>query len=275
MKRDIIAVLFFLVSLLTASCTKMDKLFNNGEPVTEQRNLGRRFETICIYNNVNVKLVSSDRQYIELTCPKNLIEKVTTEVKGDSLIIKNENDYNWIRSFDYSIDMTVYYDSLREITYASIGDLRCSDSIRGYSTLLIDTIPLDSIQLDTLNIVIDTIETHLSHNFVLRIKEGCGDIDLCFSCDVLKTVFSFGTSKVTLRGKAAYAEHYLKSYGTIHAENLNSYIVKVQSQSTNDIYVWARNVLEAYLSSIGNVYYKGNPWIVQECTNEGQVIKLE
>ena len=261
MKRKLIIVLFFLVNLTVSSCSKV---FTNGKPVTEQRNLGHRFETICIYNNVNVKLVSSDRQYIELTCPENLIEKVTTEVKGDSLIIKNENEFNWLRSFDYSIDMTVYYDSLREITYASIGNLCCADSIRGFETMSIDTITGT-----------DSIETHWKRNFVLRIKEGCGDIDLCFRCDVLKTVFSYGTSNVTLRGKASYTEHYMKSYGAIHAENLDSYIVKVQSQSTNDIYVWARNQLRAYLSSIGNVYYKGNPWIVQDCSNEGRVIKLE
>lgn len=274
MKRNAIVVLFFLVSLMAASCSKV---FTNGEPVTEHRNLGQRFETVCIYNNVNVKLVNSDRQGVEVTCPENLIENVTTEVKGDSLIIKNENDFNWLRSYDYSIDLTVYYDSLREITYASIGDLRCTDSIRGYSTISTDTIPLeiDTTGIDTTHIGIDTIVTTTSRHFVLRIKEGSGDIDLCFNCDVLKTVFSFGTSKVTLRGIAGYTEHYMKSYGCIHAETLNSNIVKVMSESTNDTYVWARGQLIVRLSSIGNVYYKGHPWIEKECTSDGDVFKLE
>lgn len=274
MKRNAIVVLFFLVSLMAASCSKV---FTNGEPVTEHRNLEQRFETVCIYNNVNVKLVNSDRQGIEVTCPENLIEKVTTEVKGDSLIIKNENDFNWLRSYDYSIDLTVYYDSLREITYASIGDLRCTDSIRGYGTISTDTIPLeiDTTGIDTTHVGIDTIVTTMSRHFVLRIKEGSGDIDLCFNCDVLKTVFSFGTSKVTLRGIAGYTEHYVKSYGCIHAETLNSNIVKVMSESTNDTYVWARGQLIVRLSSIGNVYYKGHPWIEKECTSDGDVFKLE
>ncbi len=274
MKRNAIVVLFFLASLMAASCSKV---FTNGKPVTEHRNLGQRFETVCIYNNVNVKLVNSTRQGIELTCPENLIEKVTTEVKGDSLIIKNENDFNWLRSYDYSIDLTVYYDSLREITYASIGDLRCTDSIRGYGTISTDTIPLeiDTTGIDTTHVGIDTIVTTMSRHFVLRIKEGSGDIDLCFNCDVLKTVFSFGTSKVTLRGIAGYTEHYVKSYGCIHAETLNSNIVKVMSESTNDTYVWARGQLIVRLSSIGNVYYKGHPWIEKECTSDGDVFKLE
>ena len=158
----------------------------------------------------------------------------------------------------------MYYDSISRIQFASIGRLTCTDSIKG-----IQIKDLDSITIDN-----DTVYSY-PHYFVLNIKEGSGDIDLTFNCQVLKTVFSNGTSKVTLRGMAGYAEHYMRSYGTIHAENLNTNIVKVHSQSTNDIYVWARNELEAHLSSIGNVYYKGNPWIMQYCSGEGRVIELE
>ena len=277
MKRNVIAVLFFLVSLTAASCSKVDALFNNGEPIAETREVEHRFNTISMYNNVNVKLVQDNHPHLELTCPKNLIDKVKTEIEGDTLYIRNENNFNWLRSYDYSIDMTVYYDSLREITYASIGDLRCTDSIRGYGSLVTDTITIgaDTTGVDTALVVIDSVMTYWSRNFVLRIKEGSGDIDHCFDCDVLKTVFSFGTSKVTLRGLAGYAEHYVKSYGCIHAETLNSNIVKVMSDSTNDTFVWARSRLIARLTSIGNVYYKGHPWVAKECSGDGDVIRLE
>jgi len=219
----------------------MDTLFNNGEPITEQRNVEKNFSAISMSNNVNVRLVHDRRPRLELTCPKNLIEKVTTEIVGDTLHIKNENDFNWLRSFDYSIDLTVYYDSLRLINYASIGDLLCTDTIKGN----------------------------------LNINEGCGNIDLTFDCGVLKTRFNNGTSEVTLRGQSSYTEINMRSYGVVHAENLNSNFVRVQSYSTNDAYVWARTKLTVWLHSIGNVYYKGNPWVVKECYGDGQVIKLE
>ena len=264
MKRKHIIVLFFLASLLIASCTKMDKLFNNGEPVTEYRSLGYPFKVISIHNNVNVKLIRDNHPHLELTCPKNLIERITTEIEADTLVIKNKNEYNWLRSYDYDIDLTIYYDSINRIQFASIGQLTSLDSIKGIRTKNFDSITIDN----------DTVYSY-PKTFVLNIKEGSGDIDLTFDCQVLKTVFSNGTSKVTLHGVVGYVEHYMRSYGTIHAENLNTNIVKVHSQSTNDIYVWARNELEAHLNSIGNVYYKGNPWIVQECTGEGHVIKLE
>lgn len=262
MKKRHIAILFFLISLLTVSCSKLDSLFNNGEPITEQRNPNGRFKVISMYNNVNVKLVQSDHPKIELTCPKNLIEKVTTEVIGDTLFIRNENDYNWLRSFDYDIDMTVYFNDLRAIYFASNGNLLCTDSIRGIEELAIDTteMGLDTSWVRTLN---------------LYINEGSGNIDLTISSDVVKTLFRNGTSEVVLRGIASYTEIIMRSYGVVHAEALCSNFVRVQSNSTNDAYVYAKTKLTAWLYSIGNVYYKGHPWIVQECPSDGRVIKLE
>ena len=252
MKRNLIAVLFFLVSLALASCSK----FSNGDPVTEQRNVGQPFRIICMHNNVNVTLVHDSHPRLELTCPKNLIENVTTETVGDTLFIKNENDFNWLRSFDYRIDLTVYYDSLREVNYASIGELRSTDTLRGVREQSIDTIDSDSVSA--------TVSV-----FYLNVNEGCGDIDLTLNCDVLKNNFGNGTSKVTLRGKSAYTEIIMRSYGAVHAEELNSNFVRVQSHSPNNAYVWARSRLTVWLYSIGNVYYKGEPEIIPEAMEGG------
>jgi hypothetical protein len=256
MKRDIIAVLFFLVSLTVASCSK----FSNGEPVTEQRNIGKRFEVLCMYNNVNVNLKHSSHPHLELTCPKNLIDNIFTEVVGDSLVIRNDNDFNWIRSYNYTIDLTVYYDSLREINFASTARLIGLDTLRGMSML-------------------DSLETTV-HGFTLRVTEGCGDIDLTLNCDVLYDRFTNGTSSIVLHGQTAYSEHDLQSYGTINAMGLNSNFVRVQSRSTNDVYVFVRNGggLRTKIYSIGNIYYKGNPaphYTSHESYGEGQLIKLE
>ena len=262
MQRNVIAVLFFLVSLMATSCSKMDALFRNGEPVTEQRSVSQPFTVVSMYNNVNVMLVKDSYSHLELTCPKNLIDKVTTEMEGDTLVVKNLNEFNWLRSYDYSIDLTVYYDSLRSVNYCSIGELRCAEPLVGMWKP--STAPIDTIA--------DTIPTT---QFILRIHEGSGDIDLSFNCHVLKTVFRNGTSKVTLKGFAGYTEHYLDSYGTIRAEEMFSGNVKVLSNSTNDVYVWAKSTLTAYLTGIGNVYYKGNPRIEAGCSGDGRVLPLE
>lgn len=256
MKRNLIAVLFFLVSLLTASCSK----FSNGEPVSEQRSIGQSFNTIYMFNNVNVSLMHSNNPHMELTCPKNLIANIFTEVVGDTLFIRNNNDLKWLRSFDYTIDLTVYYDSLSEINYASTGRLISLDTIRGMS------IP-------------DSVRSSVSC-FTLQVTEGCGDIDLTFNCDVLHSRFTNGTADVVLHGKTAYSDHDLQSYGKVDASDLNSNFVRVQSKSTNDTYVLVRDGggLRTFIYSLGNIYYRGNPspqYTSHENHGDGRLIKLE
>lgn len=263
MKRSHIAALFFLVSLLTSSCSKI--AFSNGEPITESRPIGRNFTSISVYNNINVKLIHSNEPRLELTCPKNLIDNIVTElsVTGDTLVIRNDNTLNWIRSYDYSIDLTVYYDQLREINYASICELVSADSLTGVVAQFIDSTS-------------QTIDTIMAYGFNLNVIEGSGPIDLMVKCEMLRINFTNGTSDVTIRGTVGYAEFLTRSYGVIHAENVAANLVRVQSESTNDVYAWARSNLTAWLYSIGNVYYKGDPEIVVEaCTSDGRVIRME
>ena len=267
MKRNLIAILFFLVSLMATSCSK--SIFSNGAPVTESRSVEGNFTSICMYNNVNVKLVHSDYPHLELTCPENLIEKIVTKLSatGDTLIIKNENPFNWLRSFEYSIDLTVYFTNLHEINYAAIGDLSCTDPLTGSPYTFLDTIINGN----------DTIITpeSVDRAFFLNINEGSGDINLTLDCDVLKNKFGNGTSNITLKGTTGYSEHITQSYGRIDALELNSNLVQVESSSTNDVYVWAQSQLEVQLFSIGNIYYKGDPAItIQACTSDGRLIPL-
>ena len=277
MERKVIAVLYILVSLMASSCSK----FSNGEPVTEERDVDH-FVAISMFNNVNVKLKHSNHPHLELTCPENLIERITTEVEGDTLYIKNENDYDWMRSYDYSIDLTVYYDSLRQIDYASIGSLTCAkdDSIKGVGikqlsmVMNIDT----TYNADTIFSIDTTVYTEYIYpkTFFININEGSGDIDLNLKCDVVKNDFVNGTSLVTLRGKANYTLINMRSYGAVHAENLHSNIVRVKSESTNDAYVWFQSNLYVAIYSIGNVYYKGitNRVVLEKDTGDGRAIPL-
>ncbi len=265
MKRNLTALLFILVSLMSASCSKWP--FSNGNPVSETRSVDPNFRIIFLYNNVNVKLMHSDHPRLELTCPENLIDNIITKTSGDTLFVKNENKHNWMRSYDYDINLTIYYDSIHEISYASIGDLSSAegDTLVGVSVRRTDTV-----------IVFDEWNSSYIQTFKLYINEGSGNIDLTLRCNEFKNRFGNGTSCVTLRGRTDYAEYNSRSYGTIHAEELKADFVRVQSQSTNDIYINASNIIRVWLYSIGNVYYKGSASLsVEACNGTGRPIRLE
>jgi len=206
MQRSLSVVLYILGSLLITSCSKVDSLFNNGEPITVQREMDQVFHSISMYNNVNVKLVHDNHPHLELTCPENLIEKVTTVVEDGVLTVKNENDYNWLRSYDYSIDLTIYYDSISTINYASVGDLFSTDTIRGYGKREIDTTE-------------SGFHTLWTRSFYININEGCGDIDLAVKCNVFKTDFNNGTSE----GKPKFLYT-----STIHGDETTGWILMLR-----------------------------------------------
>lgn len=276
MKRNLgLLLIFVAVELLLASCQKMDdRLY--GEVTTMEFPIESPFKSICVYNNVSVNLKQSHNTRIELTCPSKLAEKITCDIIGDTLIIKNENGLNLNFSTNYPCEMTVYYDVLRSIDFASIGYLKSAptDSIHGYLAPpnITDTIVNDSLLVDTIS---------NPEYFFLNVNEGSGDIDLSFSCGLIKLFFTNGTSKVTFRGKANYCEYYLRSYGQLDARSLMANYVRINNASANDAYVWATknegpySGLIARIYSRGNIYYKGHPSITLEHYGQGQLIPLE
>lgn len=274
MKRNhALLVIFAVTELLLASCQKMDEHLY-GEVATVEIPIETSFKSICIYNNLSVNLKHSNNPRIELTCPSKLAGKISHEVVGDTLLLKNENGFNLNFSTNYQCEMTVYYDTLRAIDYASIGYLKCAsnDSIRGYRepASVNDSIINDSIFTDTIV---------KPESFFLNINEGSGDIDLTFSCGLIKLFFNNGTSMVSIKGKAHYSEYYLRAYGQLDARNLKSNYVRINNASPNNAYVWAIKDAEpvgliARIYNRGNIYYKGQPTITFEKHGVGRLIPL-
>ena len=276
MKRNhALLIIFAVIELILASCQKIDdRLY--GEVTTMDIPIDKPFKSICIYNNLSVKLKQSHHTRIELTCPSKLADKITYSINGDTLTLKNENSLNLNFSTNYPCELTVYYDILRSIDFASIGYLKCAsptDSIRGYRPppTIVDTIVNDSIAFDTI--------TNPEY-FFLQVKEGSGDIDLTFSCNLIKLFFTNGTSKVNFRGRAHYCEYYLRSYGQLDARNLRANYVRINNASANDAYVWAAKSegpvigLIARIYSRGNIYYKGHPTITYVHEGQGRLLPL-
>ncbi len=111
MNRKNLKYLFFTFSLLFISCDKeeaWDCIKSTGEITTETRIL-ENFNKIVLYDNINLWMIQDSTAYIEITAGKNLIPKISIEIENGILIIKNENKYNWLRSYKYSIDVYLHY----------------------------------------------------------------------------------------------------------------------------------------------------------------------
>lgn len=232
MKRKILFIITSIALLALASSCKKSPL-TNGKVITETREISA-FDTLYLYDNIDVTLVCSDTYKIEITTGENLIPNIISEADGERLLLRNDNTCNWLRSYDIPLEARIYYNSkISSIVYESVGNLHSETYISE------ETLPC----------------------FKLQIKDGAGDIDLKVNCNDLYMTIHSGTNKITMRGSADYTYIYQKGLGPIYALNAPSNKTDVYSYESNNIYINCIEKLNASIYGIGDIYYKGNPEI--------------
>lgn len=254
MLRNIIIII--ISSLILSSCQK-DQIFSilkNGETTTEIRIIARDFNSIEIYDNVNVVLIQDDSTYIELITGENLIENIFTSVSDTALIIRNDNRFDWLRSYDYPLELRLHFKELAHISYFGTGSLTTAGPILGKNN--------------------PSAESPINQELGLHIWEGSGDIDIETDVRTLRVNYHFGTSKVRCYGHSTFSYIYQNSFGPIDALDLASNYVFLKNNSTNDTYVSFKIDMFVTISKIGNVYYKGNKYPALTKTGEGKLKKI-
>lgn len=232
MKRNIIFLLATISLLTFASSCKKSPL-TNGKVVTETRELAA-FDTLYLYDNIDVTLVCSDTYKVEITTGENLLPNIICESNGETLLLRNDNICNWLRSYDIPLKAKIYYDTkISYIIYESVGDL-CSETY---------------ISNDTLS------------RFDLKVEDGSGNINLKVNSDKLYLTIHSGTNNIIIEGSSSYANIYQNGLGPIDASDLPSDKTSVSSHKSNNIYINCVGQLNASIYNIGNIYYKGNPEI--------------
>lgn len=243
--RNILPLL--LLVTLFAGCRKenVDDCFSNaGEVISESRRLSY-FENISLYDNVNLVLVEGNEFSIKVEGGKNLISSVETKVADSVLVIHNTMKCNWVR--DYNNELTVYVScsSLKGIRYESSGDIRTSGNLK-------------------------------FDEFSVNVWGGSGSFDLDVDCNILNLSQHYGTVDFNVSGKTTTTTIYSNSYGPFNCYDLNSNIVFIKSNGTNNCFIHANHILGAEINSVGNIYYTGDPYEIKSIINgSGQLIRVE
>lgn len=230
MKRNILNNFWLLtfgfwLSISFTSCEKAP--WTNGKEVTETRWFDEPVTAIHVYHDIDVTLIEADTFRIEVTTGENLMERITSNVEGGVLYLKNENIRNWIRSYDYPLDIKIYHNSITCVNYESWGDLKSE----GY------------LFQDTIN------------HFDLDVKHGSGHIDIKLNCKTLNISSHDGTAKITVAGSADFADIYHNARNNIYATELVSKDACAKVYYEGSIYVNCINNLEALVNNFGSIYY--------------------
>jgi hypothetical protein len=138
-KYTILSLLIF-VALLVSSCQKanrLDCIKRTGSITTENRVLGS-FSIIEVYDNVQVFLIQDTSNFVLIKAGENLLSNITTNIEGQTLVIKNKNKCNFTRSYKYQIEIYIHFKKLDELIYRGTGP------ITSLNTLVNDTFTFNS-----------------------------------------------------------------------------------------------------------------------------------
>lgn len=219
--------------LLATACSKMnpgDCFTGTGEVTTEKRDAAA-FRYLHLYNNVDVYLTYGPAYSIEVHAGKNILQGIKTQVNDNTLTIKNENTCNWVRSYEKPIEVYISTPTLDSIVYQASGNLTSTNQFI-----------TDSLKLDVL--------------------EGAGTIDLNIVAERSTYNLQYGTVGLNVKGRSHISYVYSGAYGPANLRNLWTVYTFLTNNSTNSCYVWANYTLDAKIENVGDVYYWGNPPIV-------------
>lgn len=236
-----------MASLILISCEKghgFDCFKGTGKIIQESRNVGE-INNIILYDNVNLILQQDSAESIVVEAGEKIIGSIKTELYGGQLIIKNENRCNWIRSYKKEINVYLSVRDLHKIIYYGSGDITSLNSI-----------------------VSDLLE--------IEIHDGAGSINLIIDTEASWFTLHLGVADIKVIGQSDINYVYTAGYGPIDCTSLLTDITYITNNGSNNCFVNVKDVLEAKIGSVGNIYYKGDPSSVKsEITGSGKLIKTD
>lgn len=233
--------------LIIAGCNTLpDFLKNAGETISEERILNN-FTAIQINSTFNIEIQEDTLHKVIITGGKNLIPEIETQIKNDTLIIQNNNNWNVVRGPDERITIHVHVDNLRSI---------------------------EVIQ----PCYITTVKTLKSDIFGIYFKSDISECTMNVECNTFRFWnCKTSTGKYEFSGTTNYAYFGLHHLGNLFANELHVVNGKVLNNSQGDSHVDIHNKMDVSILNSGNVYYYSSPneIIVEEISSSGKLIKID
>lgn len=236
-------VCLLAAGLLTACGKDLGDCFTSAGPQETEYRQAEAFNSILLKDNVDVELMPSASNKMEVTAGKNLMGKIVTKVVNGRLEIGNDNDCNWVRSYSHPLKVKVYAKQIDSIEYRSSGNLTF----------------LDTLRCDT---------------FLINVYEGGGNIKLLLHVEKSQLNSHLGTADLRAYGFSQVNYIYQASFGPVIADSLVTNFNYLENKGTNNCFVQANIALGVTISGPGNVYYSGKADVNLVKTGSGQLIKI-
>ncbi|RLD34617.1 MAG: hypothetical protein DRI72_02400 [Bacteroidetes bacterium] len=233
-----LSVALFLSLLVFATCKK-DKecVKGNGDFVQETR-FPEAFNSVKIYNDANLYFAPGTESRIDLFAESNINPLIKTDVSQGVLTISVNDDECYTATV------------APEITLSSPD---CNEFYMNGSG-----------KLEAHGINSDYFKIAVTGSGPVNSSLGVNELDL----------ISEGSGNINLAGYARECNITLLASGNVYARNLESATCVVVSEGSGNITVNVTVSLSVIIKGSGNVYYSGNPPVIEEIiTGSGLLIK--
>jgi len=240
-------LLFILIYLsVGTSCKKensCDCFKGTGNKIKESRTPSD-FNYIELHDNIDLIITQDTFNKIEVEGGQQLLPNLETSFENDKLIIKNNNKCNWVRTYKKKFTVYLTLKELKQIEYFGAGNITSTNTI-----------------------IADTLK--------INFWNASGKVDISINTNNNFFGMHTGPGELYVRGTTNDNYLYYACNGFAHLENLQTTYTFVVSNGTGDCYINNNYSLKADIKYIGNVYYYGNPSIINPTiTGKGQLIKL-
>ena len=237
---SIMAVLAIMIALGSCRNGWGRRIRGNGNITTDARSVSD-FKTVEVGGSINVYVSQGTPSAVKLEGDENILKYIEVIQEGDRLIVRNKQGYNLDPTHETKIYVTAP-------VYNKIETSGASDII-GQGKI---TNPED-------------LELKVS---------GAGDIKMELDAPRVKTEVS-GSGSVSLKGETKEVEFDLSGVGSAHCYGLLAESARVEISGAGSADVYASVSLDAQVSGVGSVNYKGNPTNVkQEVSGAGSVSRV-
>jgi hypothetical protein len=220
--------------LMLAACTTVH---GDGELSIEDRTVGS-FDSVEAAGSIEVEVTAgAEAESIEVTCDENLQEYILTEVKGDTLVIREQD--------------------------------RVSIKPTGTCVVAVDAATLSLLEISGSGA---TWARDLGALSELRVS-GSGTVDVRGIDTGLLDAYISGSGDAELAGDATQLRLDAAGSGNVDARALDAKNVQVRASGSGDVWISASKSVDARVSGSGDVEIYGDPGSTEtDATGSGSII---
>ncbi len=193
------------------------------------------FQQMEIHQRLKIELIQDSVSYMEVIAGENLVNFIDWKVVDGKLEIWNRNKCPFLRYKNDELTLKIHFSALSKLIYWG-------------SELLTSK---------------DTIQTN--HLDVLM-NDGAGDLNLTVVANSINVVNPHGFSNISLGGTCNFLRLDIDGYGRFDARQMQvTDSISLMYASNGISYLSANQVkLKAELSSTGDIWYYGQPSVIEK-----------